>query len=271
MPHHSPHLRSLPGLFTVLALGSVLALLALALLVSGCGSRAATTTATTVRTALPTPTEVPTTHAYTLTTARTARWAVVPRATRAYSRPSTSAHVVTTLSKVTGDGTENLVLVLGEVVFPGSRLWYHIRLAILPNNSTAWVPSAALGRLYTVNTHLYVDLEKTTATLTRNGKTIFKTIVGVGRPHSPTPRGQFYIRDKLTHFNNPYYGPVAFGTSARSATLTDWPDGGFIGVHGTDSPQILPGRVSHGCVRLPNASILALARLMPVGTPVTIA
>jgi lipoprotein-anchoring transpeptidase ErfK/SrfK len=52
--------------------------------------------------------------------------------------------------------------------------------------------------------------------------------------------------------------------------LTDWPNGGYIGIHGTDQPGILPGRVSHGCVRLKNASILALARLMPVGTPVTI-
>jgi hypothetical protein len=26
----------------------------------------------------------------------------------------------------------------------------------------------------------------------------------------------------------------AFGTSARSVVLTDWPDGGFIGIHGTN-------------------------------------
>ena len=59
------------------------------------------------------------------------------------------------------------------------------------------------------------------------------------------------------------YGPVAFGTSARSPTLTDWPAGGFVGIHGTDQPALLPGRVSHGCVRLRNPDILRLARLMP--------
>jgi len=80
----------------------------------------------------------------------------------------------------------------------------------------------------------------------------------------------FYIRDKLTDFGDPFYGPVAFGTSARSSVLTDWPDGGFIGVHGTDEPQLLPGHVSHGCIRMPNSSILILARLMPVGTPLTV-
>jgi lipoprotein-anchoring transpeptidase ErfK/SrfK len=52
--------------------------------------------------------------------------------------------------------------------------------------------------------------------------------------------------------------------------LTDWPGGGFIGIHGTNQPEILPGRVSHGCVRMPNAAVLRLARLMPLGTPVTI-
>ena len=67
-----------------------------------------------------------------------------------------------------------------------------------------------------------------------------------------------------------FYGPLAFGTSARSETLTDWPGGGFIGIHGTNRPGILPGRVSHGCVRVPNANIIKLARLMPVGTPLTI-
>jgi lipoprotein-anchoring transpeptidase ErfK/SrfK len=63
---------------------------------------------------------------------------------------------------------------------------------------------------------------------------------------------------------------VAFGTSARSPTLTDWPAGGFVGIHGTDRPDLLPGRVSHGCVRMRNDDILRLADLLPVGTPLTI-
>ena len=78
------------------------------------------------------------------------------------------------------------------------------------------------------------------------------------------------MRVKLTRFRSPFYGPLAFGTSARSAVLTDWPAGGFIGIHGTDRPDLLPGRVSHGCVRMSNRAILRLGRLMPVGTPVVI-
>jgi lipoprotein-anchoring transpeptidase ErfK/SrfK len=52
--------------------------------------------------------------------------------------------------------------------------------------------------------------------------------------------------------------------------LTDWPGGGFIGIHGTDEPQLLPGAVSHGCIRLPNREIVRLARLLVIGTPITI-
>jgi lipoprotein-anchoring transpeptidase ErfK/SrfK len=94
--------------------------------------------------------------------------------------------------------------------------------------------------------------------------------VGVGQKQWPTPQGSFYVRDKLTRFASPFYGPVAFGTSARSSVLTDWPSGGFVGIHGTNQPELVPGYVSHGCIRLRNPDVLRLNRLMPVGTPVTI-
>jgi lipoprotein-anchoring transpeptidase ErfK/SrfK len=67
-----------------------------------------------------------------------------------------------------------------------------------------------------------------------------------------------------------FYGPLAFITSATSDTLTDWPGGGVVGIHGTSVPGLIPGKISHGCVRLRNADILKLAKLMPVGTPVTV-
>jgi lipoprotein-anchoring transpeptidase ErfK/SrfK len=58
--------------------------------------------------------------------------------------------------------------------------------------------------------------------------------------------------------------------SARSTRFTEWPVGGFIGIHGTDQPQLIPGRISHGCIRMRNRDILTLGRLLPVGTPLTV-
>jgi hypothetical protein len=201
---------------------------------------------------------------------KVAHWAAVLRRAVVRAQPKASARAVTTLDTMTTDDTQNIVLVLEGIDVSNKETWYRVRLPILPNNSTGWIQARYLGDLYTVHTHLYVDRARLRATLKRDGKVIFSTIVGVGRSVWPTPRGEFYIRDKMTGFGNPMYGPVAFGTSARSAVLTDWPGGGFVGVHGTNEPNILPGRVSHGCIRMPNASVLKLARLMPVGTPLTI-
>jgi len=205
-----------------------------------------------------------------LTDAKIAHWAVVMRPAVVRAKPGLASRVITKLPTGTTDGTQNDVLVLSRIDISPHQSWYRVRLPILPNNTTGYVQKRDLSPLFTVNTHLYINLGGLTATLKRSGKTVFRTRVGVGKSYWPTPRGEFYIRDKLTNFNNPFYGPIAFGVSARSAVLTDWPGGGYVGIHGTNQPQLIPGRISHGCIRLRNAAIVALSRLMHVGTPVSI-
>jgi hypothetical protein len=197
-------------------------------------------------------------------------WAPVRLAVFARTRPSTNADVVVWLDTRTPEDTTNIVLVLERARDARGRLWLHVRLPVLPNDRTGWVPRAALGGYSVVRTRLVVDLQRLTATLLRARRAIFQARIGVGKRAWPTPRGQFYIRNRLTSYESRFYGPLAFGTSARSPTLTDWPDGGFIGIHGTNQPELLPGRVSHGCIRMRNEDILELGRRMPIGTPVTI-
>lgn len=209
-------------------------------------------------------------HSYEIGTAKTARWAFVLKRAVVRAQPKPTGRVVTTLATRTGDGTQNLVLPIEGLDISPKETWYRVRLAILPNNSTGWVRSTSLGKLNVVNTHLYIDRTKKRATLKRLGRTVFETKIGIGLPYWPTPRGEFFVMSKFKGFGDPFYGPVAFGTSARSAVLTDWPGGGFVGVHGTSLPHLIPGAVSHGCVRMVNSAILKLARLMPVGTPMTV-
>jgi lipoprotein-anchoring transpeptidase ErfK/SrfK len=197
-------------------------------------------------------------------------WSHVERAVAARARPSRHAAVVARLPARTPEGTPNALLVLDRATDGAGRVWLRVRLPVLPNNSTGWVSRGALGGYGRVRTHLVVDLGSLRATLFRNGRAIFRAPVGVGTPAWPTPTGQFYIRNRLTSYASPFYGPLAFGTSARSAVLTDWPAGGFVGIHGTDRPDLVPGRVSHGCIRMRNDDITALGRLMPVGTPLTV-
>jgi len=197
------------------------------------------------------------------------RYAFVIRQGVVRSGPRRTAGVVAKLGLWTPEGTSNLVLALdGRRTKRG--VWIRVRLATLPNGRTGWVKRKLLSDWKEVRTRLVVDHRSLTATLYRRGKVIFKVPVGVGQSRWPTPRGEFFIRNQLYGFDSPAYGPIAFGTSARSAVLTDWPGGGFIGIHGTNQPGVLPGRVSHGCVRLKNGHILRLARLMPVGTPLTV-
>jgi hypothetical protein len=198
------------------------------------------------------------------------RWTIVRQATIARAEPSATAAPVARLVPLTPDRTANVLTVLAARSDRVGRLWVEVGLPVLPNGSVGWVPRGALGGYEFVRTHLVVDLERLTATLYRNGRPVFAASIGAGTAAWPTPRGNYTIRSKLTRYHSPFYGPVAFGTTARSAVLTDWPGGGFVGIHGTDEPQLLPGRVSHGCIRLRNRDILRLARLMPVGTPLTI-
>lgn len=196
------------------------------------------------------------------------RWATVERPVAARATPG--GRRIASLATETPEGSSNLVLVQGRARWHGGGLWVRVQLPVLPNNTTGWVPRGSLGGYHTVDTRLVVDRDKLRAVLFKGERRVFSAPVGVGREQWPTPAGRFYVRVKLTRYRSPFYGPLAFGTSARSAVLTDWPAGGFVGIHGTDQPELLPGRVSHGCIRMRNAAILELGRLMPVGTPVTI-
>ena len=197
------------------------------------------------------------------------RWSFVLRATDVRAEPSAQSDVVMRLKTLTPERTANLVLVL-ERQNVGREQWLRVRLPMLPNNSTGWVPRHALSGYETVTTHLFIDTKRFRLRLERRGRTVMRARIGVGLKRWPTPTGEFYVRNELRGFDSPVYGPIAFGTSARSSVLTDWPGGGFIGIHGTNRPGILPGRVSHGCIRLRNPDIRRLARLMPVGTPITV-
>jgi lipoprotein-anchoring transpeptidase ErfK/SrfK len=196
--------------------------------------------------------------------------ATLLRSVNARARPSESARVIVRLRTETPEHIPHMLYLLGGAIDRHGRYWLRVRLPILPNGSSGWIPRDAVERFRVVDTHLVIDRGRFRATLYRRGRPIFRSIVGVGEARWPTPAGRFYIRERLTGFSDPIYGAIAFGTNGRSHVLTDWPGGGFIGIHGTNQPGILPGRVSHGCVRMPNPSIRRLDRLMRIGTPVTI-
>ena len=171
--------------------------------------------------------------------------------------PDAGSHAFTHLHARTEDGLSEVYEALRQQTDASGASWIQVRVPMRPNGRVGWVPAAALGKLR--------------ATLYKDGRAMFRAPVGVGTRGLPTPAGHFYVRERLTIPGGAgAYGPLAFGTSAYSPKLTDWPGGGVVGIHGTNEPQVVPGRVSHGCVRMRNRDILRLGRLMPVGTPVLI-
>jgi hypothetical protein len=198
------------------------------------------------------------------------RWAYVMQRVAVREQPDATAQPIGVLRTLTPEGETNLVLAYAAQRDAGDRLWVRVPLSALPNGRSGWVPRDALGDLHRIRTHLVIERARLRAVLLRDGRAVFSTLVGIGRGRWPTPAGEFYVRVRLDHFTDPMYGPVAFGLNARSPWLTDWPKGGVVGIHGTNAPQLLPGRVSHGCIRMRNGAIRRLARLLPLGTPVSI-
>ena len=187
------------------------------------------------------------------------------------AEPSMSSKSIGKLRWNTEDDLPEVYLVLESRVDDAGQVWLKIRIPRRPNGDTGWVREEQISNLKVVTTHLTIDRSKLRATLRKGGKVIWSSPIGVGAPGTITPAGKFWIRERLKNLGgSPIYGPWAFGTAAYSDELTDWPGGGVVGIHGTNQPELIPGRPSHGCIRVPNGKISRLARIMPIGTPILI-
>jgi lipoprotein-anchoring transpeptidase ErfK/SrfK len=198
------------------------------------------------------------------------RWAYAVARGAAYSRPSSKARMVGRLRFRTEDGFPEVYVALASVEDARGRTWVRLRLPQRPNNVTGWAVRSTLGDFRVVHTRLVVNRRTLRMTLYDHGRPIFRARVGVGKPSTPTPAGSFWIREKFRVAGSPLYGARSMGTAAYSTTLTDWPGGGIVGLHGTSEPSLIPGRPSHGCIRLKNRDIVRLYALTPVGTPLLI-
>lgn len=197
------------------------------------------------------------------------RWAYPQTTAAAHEFPSAHSRVIGHLHFLTVDGQAEVYLALRSYTV-GRITWIQVPIPGRPNGVTGWVTASALGEMHVTHEYLRVDREALRITLFRDGRPIWSAPVGVGRPSLPTPAGHFYVTEKLTTIEAPVYGPYALGTSAYAPTLSEWPGGGIVGIHGTDEPSLIPGRPSHGCIRLRNADITQLWHMIEVGTPIDI-
>ena len=200
------------------------------------------------------------------------RWAYPDRLAGVYRAPRFSSRRVTRLHWDTEDGFPEVYLLLRAHWDKRGREWVLLRVPMRPNGTTGWVRRDALGRFHLTHLLLVVDRERLRMSLYSSGRLRWSAPVGVGKSASPTPAGHFWIREEFK-VQDPRsgYWPYAFGTADYS-TLTDWPGGGIVGIHGPYyEPQLIPGRISHGCIRLRVADDGWLAGHIAVGTPLRVA
>lgn len=184
-------------------------------------------------------------------------------------RPNDRARVITRLTYTSSSRAGEVYGLLRGVVDSKRHAWMQIRIPGRPNGRVGWVRAGALYALRLVHTQLVVNTRTLRVTLYEDGQKQFKAPVGVGKASTPTPRGHFFIDRKEGEIFGPAYGPHVMFTNAFSV-LPDWPGGGAIGMHGTNEPGLVPGRPSHGCIRMHNRAVTRLAPMVPVRTPLLI-
>jgi lipoprotein-anchoring transpeptidase ErfK/SrfK len=149
--------------------------------------------------------------------------------------------------------------------------WVELQISRRPNEATAWVRAAEVD-IHSTPYRLRVDSSSHRLAAYQGDAVVMDVPVAVGTGGTPTPTGTFFI-DGAVRLSDPTgpYGAYQLSVAAFSNVLSSFGGGnGQIALHGTNSPDLIGGSVSHGCVRMQNDDITRLAGMVPVGTPVEI-
>lgn len=174
-----------------------------------------------------------------------------------------------------GSATSPAVFVVKGDDDPRDDRWLHVDLPTAPTGSEGYI----LADDVTVDCIAYritVNRAEFTLTLTLEGEPVLGPFpVGLSRDPRATQAGSYFVTELVAPTNpNGAYGPAAYGINGYSDNpeiLRRFPDtGGQVGIHGTNDPGSLPGRVSSGCIRVQNENISQLQTTVPLGTPVDV-
>lgn len=154
------------------------------------------------------------------------------------------------------------------------EIWYRVLLAKKPNGSYGWIPADyAQARL--TRWRVAVDISSRRMTIFRDGRAVKSARVVVGARSTPTPVGQFAIREVVRQPDpDGFSGPYIFHLNANSQKLKSFDGGdGVIGIHGRGGASLndpLGSARSHGCVRVQNRLVRFMAKRIVAGTPVLV-
>jgi lipoprotein-anchoring transpeptidase ErfK/SrfK len=173
----------------------------------------------------------------------------------------------TTLSNPLPSGAPLTFLVDGQ-----TSTRYKVLLPVKPNGSVGWLDPREVGIKKAHKYKIVVEISAHKITVTNGDSVVLSEKIAVGKGATPTPDGRYYIKELLKPptADGPY-GPYAYGLSGYSPVVQNFKGGDdTIGIHGTNEPALLGQDVSHGCIRMSNAGITTLAKILPLGTPVIV-
>lgn len=258
------------------AIRSLVAAMALALLASCSGDRpslgdesTATTTETQRATSTSTTAPAPPLADMSPGPSNVLGYIATPSAAPEVHQEPDAASPIVEVPATTPLGAPTTFAIVGDPVAQPSD-WYKVLLPTRPNGSTGWVRASTV-ELTRTDLRMLVDLEARSIRLQRDGTDVFEAEVAIGTEADPTPTGTSFVTELIESIEpEGAYGPYAIGLSMHSDTQTEFAGGdGQVGIHGTNQPELIGDRVSHGCVRLRNDDIERLVALeVPLGTPV---
>lgn len=182
--------------------------------------------------------------------------------------PNPRAKVIKVMHDFRPDFRPQEMFAVRKATGTDGQVWYRVSIPMRPNGTYGWIPADTVS-LAPTHSQIVVDISARTIDIYRFGKRRWHGIVAVGAPGRETPVGHYFVAARFVPYHDPFLGVFAVETSAYSK-LTEWPGGGVVGIHGTDEPQLLGQAVSHGCVRVANATARKLRALAPLGTPIWI-
>jgi L,D-transpeptidase-like protein len=187
--------------------------------------------------------------------------AYVQRPTTLYREPGGARRI-----RISARTEWNSPRVLGVVKQRGD--WLGVQSPELRNDEIAWIPRSA-GRLDCVRWSLHADLSERTLFIRKDGRTVRKLKVAVGRQGNPTPEGRFSVTDKLrvTDPGSPYGCCVLAVTGHQTNLPPDWPGGDRLAVHATRDESSIGQPASLGCLRTTSDRARWLIETIPLGAP----
>ncbi|MDN0077536.1 L,D-transpeptidase [Crenobacter sp. SG2303] len=168
-----------------------------------------------------------------------------------------------------------------------SRMVVGMLVGVLSLVARAQVPLPDLP-VNTSGQHIVVNLPQTRLFVFQDGNLVASYPVAVGKMLTATPTGDYAIkgvyRDPSWHVPKSIQEEMRRKGKPVQTVVPPGPDNPLgpvfirfgepklgLGMHGTNVPSSVPGFRSHGCVRLRNDDVLALASTVKSGASVTVA